>query len=306
LAVQSALVSWPFQSQPDIFIDHGIASKYSAAEYDNGLFWLSHDRQGQGIVIMGAGYQTKRISTYAIEAEIAGYTTIADAIGFCYQLGGHAFYVLSFPAADKTWAYDITTGSWHEWVWIDGNGDEHRHRANCYWPCVTPVGSVPVIGDWRNGDLYALDLGIYTDNGTTIKRVRSFPHALADGKRVFYRQFLADIECGQARDTVWVISPPDNLPRETGALFTREDGAPMMREAGRSDMDMVSLRWSDDRGHTYGNPIMQSAGSAGEYLTSLQFQRLGMARDRVFEISWSTPAKRVLQGAWVDATSGMS
>jgi hypothetical protein len=71
-------------------------------------------------------------------------------------------------------------------------------------------------------------------------------------------------------------------------------------------MDMVSLRWSDDRGHTYGNPIMQSAGSAGEYLTSLQFQRLGMARDRVFEISWSTPAKRVLQGAWVDATSGMS
>src|SRR4029077_11916087 len=37
-----------------------------------------------------------------------------------------------------------------------------------------------------------------TDNGQPIKRVRTYPHILNDGKRVFYRQFLADMETGTA------------------------------------------------------------------------------------------------------------
>lgn len=184
---------FPFESQPGVFIDHGIVAKYSAAEYDNGVFWLTADRQGQGIVVMVAGYQSKRISTYAIENEISGYARISDAIGFCYQLGGHTFYVLTFPSADKTWVHDITTGLWHEWLWIDTNGEEHRHRANCYWP----VNGTPVVGDWQNGNLYALDSRVYTDNGRPIKRLRSFPHVVADLKRLFFRQFVADMSIGE-------------------------------------------------------------------------------------------------------------
>jgi hypothetical protein len=53
-----------------------------------------------------------------------------------------------------------------------------------------------VAGDWQNGNLYRLDPNAYTDNGRPIKRLRSFPHLLNDGKRVFYRQFLADLETG--------------------------------------------------------------------------------------------------------------
>jgi hypothetical protein len=257
---------FPFQSQPEVFIDHGIVAKYSAANYDNGVYWLSRDRQGQGIVIQGSGYQTKRVSTYAIEAEIAGYSRIDDAIGFTYQIAGHAFYVLTFPTADKTWSYDITTERWHEWLWTDVNGAEHRHRANCYWSC----DGVSVIGDWQNGNLYALDLNVFTDNGLPIKRLRSFPHMVADGKRVFFRQFIADID-------------PGNQSTPTSE---------------RS----ISLRWSDDRGHSYGNPVIQSMGDVGEYRTSLQWQRLSYARDRVFELSWSVAAATSLQGAWIDVT----
>jgi hypothetical protein len=210
---------FPFESMPGIFIDHGCAAKYSVANYDNSVFWLTADRQGRGIVIMGAKYETKRISTYAIEAEIAGYERINDAIGFCYQLAGHTFYVLTFPRANHTWVHDITTGLWHEWLWIDANGDEHRHRANCYWP----VNGVPVVGDWQNGNLYALDQDVYTDNGKPIKRVRSYPHILNDGKRVFYRQFMADMETGnapgmlegEARTVVdCTFTAPDDTPLE--------------------------------------------------------------------------------------------
>lgn len=209
---------FPFESQPDVFIDHGIAAKYSVANYDNALFWLCNDRQGHGFVIQGAGYQTKRISTYAIEAEIARYPRVDDAIGFTYLLAGHAFYVIAFPAADKTWSYDITTGHWHEWVWIDANGAEHRHRANCCWP----VDGVPIVGDWQNGNIYALDLKQFTDNGQPIKRLRSFPHGLNEGKRLFFRQFIADLETG------WT-PPADVVTASTilDATFSAADGTSM-------------------------------------------------------------------------------
>lgn len=539
---------FPFEKQPDVFIDHGVVAKYSPAVYDNGLFWLSRDRQGQGIVIMGAGYQTKRISTYAIENEIAGYPRIDDAIGYCYQLAGHAFYVIAFPAADKTWSYDITTGQWHEWAWIDANGAEHRHRSNCFWPCNGRL----VVGDWENGNLYALDHRVFTDNGRPIKRVRSFPHVVNDGKRVFYRNFIADFDAGNApqeaitapsgppyntsltqintninglgrANTAWgfpantnfhtllmsywmcgpaavpgvgtgvcgfwpefnsasfftfeaagaggtglsfsnqtlgalahffrgdfaLPSPPgmlmhfllsvdthtqtvqvyinDQAVPVTGGTWTgtppfdfnvanniniwawdvsdvitsgrfpaladawisnppafvdlsvvanrrkfinanltpvdlgdtgavpfgyqpamymsvrpggvptdillnrgrgggswNADTAPPTLQAGGAcslppappepppstppplTSNLISLSWSNDAGHTYGNPVSQNIGAAGEYRTSLQWQRLGLARSRVFEISWSVPMHTALQGCYVDVTPGSS
>ena len=63
----------------------------------------------------------------------------------------------------------------------------------------------------------------------------------------------------------------------------------------------VYLSCSDDRGKTYGNPVGQTMGTTGEYLTSISWWRLGMARDRVFQLSWSDPVKTALSGAFVDA-----
>jgi hypothetical protein len=69
---------------------------------------------------------------------------------------------------------------------------------------------------------------------------------------------------------------------------------------------MVFLEWSDDRGHTWGNPVGISGGAIGQYGTSLQWQRLGMARDRVFRISWSGSSAACLQGAWIDSAPAIS
>ena len=68
---------------------------------------------------------------------------------------------------------------------------------------------------------------------------------------------------------------------------------------------VLYLDWSDDRGHTFGNPVGQEMSPWG-YLTSLQWQRLGMARSRVFEISWSANTKTALLGASFDATVSRS
>src|ERR1044072_3659441 len=51
----------------------------------------------------------------------------------------------------------------------------------------------------------------------------------------------------------------------------------------------VKLRYSVNRGASWSEPILEDLGAEGEFATSIQFQRLGTARDRIFELSWSTP-----------------
>jgi len=176
--------------------------------------------------------------------------------------------VLTFPVSDKTWQYDLSTDQWNELSWVDSNGNLRRHRANCY---ASAYGS-PIVGDWENGNLYLWDVNAYTDNGNPIPRIRSFMHSVDDNSdRMRYREFIANMEVGNGTGTY------DAVP--------------------------VFLRWSDTRGKSWGNAISTSLGLEGQYLTSLQFQRLGMARDRVFELSWSAPVKTSLLGAWVQAES---
>lgn len=83
------------------------------------------------------------------------------------------------------------------------------------------------------------------------------------------------------------------------------DDVVVMTEGGLSS-NLISLRWSDDRGHSFGNPVTQSIGEIGEYGTSLQWQRLAYARDRVWEISWTAGCEATLQGCWVDVLKAQS
>jgi len=217
---------FPFQEVPSVFVDHGCSAKYSAATYDDTVYWLSYDRAGNNVVLSGAGYQTKRISTYAIETTLTRYGRTDDAIGFVYSLGGHVCYVLTFPTADHTWVYDITTGQWHEWLWVDNDGVEHRHRANCAYA----VNGMVVVGDWQNGNLYAVENTALTDNGQPIKRQRSYPHLVNEGDRVYYRQFIADLETGWAP-----AFAATGTETELSCSFTAPDGTLLEAYSNTSD-----------------------------------------------------------------------
>lgn len=72
------------------------------------------------------------------------------------------------------------------------------------------------------------------------------------------------------------------------------------------EQDLVWLDWSDSAGHNWSNPVSQSLGATGRYNTSLQFQRLGYGRSRVFRLTWSAPVATSLTGAWIDVTPGQT
>jgi hypothetical protein len=274
--------NFPFAELPGAYFEHGTCAKYSVASSDISVFMLSQDLQGAGMVMRVRGYECKRISTHAIEQIIQSYPTISDAIGYTYQQQGHLFYVLCFPSGDATWVYDDSTDLWHQRAWTDGNGQLHRHRSNCgAW-----INGTNVVGDWQNGALYAQDLTVFTDNvagvAGSISWIRGFPQILAganaqgqevpwDGRRMRHKRFAADIECGMA--------PVDATGKSAS----------------------ISLRWSDDRGKTWGNAVLQSLGAPGFYTTEAIWRSLGEGRYRVYELYHSVAGPAALNGAWIDS-----
>ncbi len=53
---------------------------------------------------------------------------------------------------------------------------------------------------------------------------------------------------------------------------------------------LMTLKWSNDGGHSWSDGIDRDCGQAGEYRTRVIWRRLGQARDRVYEISMTDPA----------------
>ena len=283
----SGAADYPFQAMPGAFVEHGANSVYTITAQDLSVYFLSNDKQGRAIFMRGAQYQAFRISTFAIENEWSTYRTTEDAISFVYQEEGHTFIFVVFPSANKTWVFDQASELWHERAWTDNDGNLNRHRANC---CANAYGK-NVAGDWQNGNLYAFDLDTYIDNvdgsglnsdgSYPISRLRSFPHLVEGSHRISYQQFIADIDVGQETINEPIGSDP------VGTV---------------NPYPVVSLRWSDTKGASWGNKLEQSLGSSGQYLTNIQWRRLGMARDRVFELSWSMNGPTALNGAYVEVT----
>lgn len=260
---------FPFARVDSVLVNHGIEAAYSAATADVNSFLLGQDTEGHALVLMSQDYDITRISTHALEYAMASYGDISDAIGYTYQQEGHTFYVITFPSADRTWCFDLATKQWHERLWIDGDGVEHRHRAQT---CAYAYGLV-VCGDWQNGKLYQFDLDTYTDAGDPIVRRRGMPHVVQDGRRISFDSLMLDMD----------------PPTSTGLLT--------------ADAPTVSLRYSSTRGGSWSDPQTAFIGGTGDYESMVQFwQPAPLARDTVFEVFWSFPFKTALQGAWLETT----
>lgn len=262
-----------FQLVQGAYIDHGCIAPYSAANTDVVGIWLMQDRAGKNMVVKTDGYGVDDIGTPFLTNEFNSYVDTSDAIGFFFQQDDHAFYVLVFPTANKTWLYHLKTKQWNRWAWLNiATGNLDRHRANCGMF----FNGQNMVGDWETGKIYMLKSNTYVDvsddpaNPTPIRRVKTFAHMVdSEFNRVVYNSFDADMEVG-TQDPVIETEP------------------------------VVLLSWSNDRGKTYGFSVEQSLGKGGEFLTTVSWNRLGYARDRIFKLEWSAPVKTALNGGFAE------
>ncbi len=213
----AGLADFPLARIEGAFMETGCLAPYSVAKLDNAVFWLGSDARGNGIVYRNQGYNAQRVSTHAIEWQIQQYGVLNDAIGYSYQQDGHSFYVLTFPTAQATWVFDVATGAWHERAYWNGV-QYRRHRSNCQ---ANFAGQV-LVGDWENGNVYAFDPEIYSDNEETQRWLRSW-RALPTGqnnlKRTAQHALQLDCEAGS------VGSPaPRELVSNPGSPFLNTNG----------------------------------------------------------------------------------
>ena len=298
----AGLPDFPLARIQGAFIEIGCAAPFSVAKLDNGVFWLSSDARGRGMVYRSNGYAGVRISTHSVEWQIQQYADITDAVAYTYQQDGHSFYVLNFPSADITWVYDVATQTWHQRAgWL--NNQYTRHRGNCQMAFNGQI----VIGDYLTGDIYSYDLNVYTEAGAVQKWLRSW-RALPTGtnnlRRTTQHSLQLDCETGVGLDgaqpaTTTYLSSISSDAASAGAISGESEETTSEIIVQGSD-PQVMLRWSDDGGHTWSNEHWRSMGKIGQTGRRVLWRRLGLTmklRDRVYEVSGTDPVKIAIMGA---------
>jgi hypothetical protein len=276
---------FPFDVIPGSFIEAGLAAQFTPVQLNNTVYWIGRDSRGTGVAWVANGYTPQRVSNHAVEFAIQGYSRIDDAVAFPQQDQGHQFWIIYFPTADKTWVYDALTNMWHERASLDpATGFFHAARYQVHMF----LFGKHLVGDWKSGLIYQMHIPVYTagvwtfadDNGTPIVRIRRAPHISNEQKREYFAELQVYVESG--------LGP---MP-------------PLLDGAGNPRGPEMSLRWSDDGGHTWSDYYIRDCGQAGKFHTRVRWLRLGRARDRIFEIQCSDPIGWRIVDAYLQYIAG--
>ena len=275
---------FPFAPIPGAVLKSGTCAPFSAAAASDRVLWLEQTSSGAGKVVAAKGYSAQRVSTHAVETAIAGYartSTINDAEAMVYQDQGHEFYILNFPQANASWAYDLTVadtlGSAYAWhrrgLWVPGRNQFElwTPRVHCY------AFGQHLVGSRGNGTIATMDVAIGSElGGSAIRRMRRTAGIFDEYEKVTVRSLQFYFESGLGLQT------------------------------GQGSDPTAMHRMSRDGGRTWGNERWVSTGAVGKYKTRAIFSRNGSARDRIDELTVSDPIPQRLTDAFVNVRSNKS
>lgn len=244
----------PFDRQDTALVNVGIAGKYAVANTDQYLYWLGDDRK----VYQCVGSSARNVATPGIAHLIEPFSDVSDCIFSSFVLEGQDMILLSFPTAERTLLYSETFNYWIEL----GTGTDYPRQW--YGNSVISCYSKNLVSDYRNGNVYELDLNTYTDNGDTRLRIRVLPPLTGDMAGLPGRQ-------------ITVCSVRMNMQRGVG-LATGQGSAPVL---------MCQL--SNDGGHTYGAEEHVSMGVMGDYVTPVDFNQFSTGYEIRAKIKCSDP-----------------
>jgi hypothetical protein len=184
------------------------------------------------------GHVPQVISTPDLDQIINAYSTVSDATGFAYKIGGHPFYQLNFASADASWLFDALSNRWTP-VKSSGMG---RHRGEIGIQYLSRT----IVSDSSNGRLYKLNPATFTENGAAIEvELISETVRAPDGERFPVDRLRIDMETGVGATT------------------------------GQGVIPQVMLSVSRDGGNTWGAEMWANAGELGKYKTRVEWRRLG-------------------------------
>jgi len=208
----------------------------------------------------------QRISTNALELEIASLSDASGATGWAYYDSGHLFYVLSFRAAKRTIVYDVATNLWH-----DRSTRDWATGIDYAWEPQYAISAYNDIyfGATNSNRLLKLSNTRYKDfNDNPIVRWRTSPIYSASDMPISIREFMVDMEAGTT---------------------------PLLEGIGRDPQ--VQLHVSTDGGSTFKAMDVRSYGKQGEYAQEVKWSNIGAGTKMAVKLIFSDSSPVIIYGA---------
>lgn len=255
----------PFAAAPDAFMQIGCHPNcgYTVALQDQAVFWIAND-----LTVRRLNGQTPvRVSNSGIENFLElNKEKLGGAYGFSPTINGHPLWVVTFPLANKTFAYDCLTTEWF---------DIESLFANLgYWRplCYFNSQGLQLVGDSQSSTVGFLDGKTFTEFGT--------PQTAT-----FYTQSLYDKH--------------NRIRHNRVELVMTAGGSESITANAR-----VTIMISNDSGAVYHNGQVKNLGVQGQRAARAIWFALGMSRDRAYGFEISDPSPTFTVEVTTDVAGG--
>lgn len=259
----------PFDRQDNSLINIGIAGKYAIGNTDQFMYWLGDDRK----VYQCIGASARNVVTPGVAHLIESFDVVSDCIVSTFVMEGQDMVLLTFPSAERTLLFSETFNYWVEL----GTGTDYPRQW--YGNAVIRCYEKNLVSDYRNGNIYELDLDTYTDNGDTRLRIRTLPSF--NGKMV-----------GSPGRRITVSKVRINCQMGVGLA------------SGQGSNPLLMCQLSNDGGHTWDGESHVPIGAMGDYLGPVDFDKFANGYDVRFRVKCSDPVYFSLFDGIVDMRDG--
>lgn len=250
----------PFSIIRGTNIGEGSASPYTFAILDRKRYWLTDKRRF--IEIPEDKRQPNEVSL-PVNAEFDALSDVSDARGFKCSIDGLSIYILTFPNANRTWAYNYQTKHWTEWdTWDLTRGLPTRWRGNNY--AYAKAWNLHCVGDREVGKVYLASQAYKNDAGVMI-RMRRRSGFIDHGTNEQKRSFAVRGRFRRAQQNADVAEP------------------------------FFLLRWRNDTG-AWGPYRQGSLGKEGDHDFYVTLYGLGAYRSRQWELVYTDDAGFIMNG----------
>lgn len=255
----------PFDRVQGGIMQVGLAALGSVSNNQRFVYFLGSDNHVHRI----QGTSEQRITSFPIARAISEYTDtqIALATGFCFRVAGQEFYQINLP--DRSFCFPEDSQQWFE---VGESDDRHWADDAAY------AFRRTLVTDYRNGNLYELDLDTYDRNGEALTRERITGPVWggmfdAPGNEIEVNRFELVMQTG-----IGGVDTPD---------------------------PHIMLQVSPDGGRTWSTEMWGDVGPKGQFGYKVEWGPLGSFESCLFRIKTSDPVFYSIHHAAADIELGI-
>ena len=250
----------PFSRIPGSAQPYGTEAPYSLAQVGRSWMWLSNQRR----LVTMQGREVIEVST-PYDRVIQRYSSVADAIGYTVSIDGYPLYILNFPSARETLAYNYQTQQWHKWgYWDASRAIYERYRGQTY--CFARAFNQHLVGDYANGIIYKAERGVFTDNGNPLRTMLRTGH-ITHGADFTKRSNIVRLLTKRGAGNSSVADPQMTMRRRINN----------------------KAQWTNER--------WKSLGKVGEHQNFVEWRRNGIYKSIQYEFTHSDDSDFMLMSA---------